>query len=683
MKRLLAGTLATVTLGAGGTFVADRAVNPYEDKATHYELPITSEIPQGERVEIHKDKAQMDIRFWNDEETISIVPQIPTSQFGATERPFNVEANRPLLSKKMEYRQGDITAFIEPKEGTENEFDIDFTLHSKPDTNVFEYKIEGAEEFDFHFQPALTEEEIAEGAYQPENVIGSYAVYHKTKANHRVGSTNYATGKAFHIYRPKAIDANGTEVWAELNYQNGTLSVTVPPKFLDDAIYPVVVDPAFGYTTIGGSGWTMSAGELKGTLFTNATDGTITKFTVHDAGSGGTVTNLGAAIYSYNSGNPNTKLAEDSGNINPTSSGWWDININYTVTKNDKYWVALFNSSSPVAFRHSYDSVGTTTQTFIDLGLSFESYPNPPAVDSSQNRVYSIYATYDCPTTTGTWTCAFQTPGYTTWTAPDQVTTADVACWGPGGGGGGNVTNGGDGGGGGAFASSTVAVTPLATYGLEIGAGGALNGNASTTDSTFATSTGIEVRADGGRSANGATSFGIGGQASASIGTVVFSGGSGGNNLGTNDTGGGGGGAAGPHGAGGTGADGQTSTGGGGGGGNGGSNGSGVSAGTSINGGYGGNGGNGGSGNVATSHPFGGGGGGGSDTSNTIGGGGGFPGGGGGGADGTTGFSYGASGQCTITYTVAAAGASPSTITPKTILQSGQLLIGAGQAIIQ
>ena len=84
-------------------------------------------------------------------------------------------------------------------------------------------------------------------------MIGSYAVYHKTKANHRVGSTNYATGKAYHIYRPKALDANGVEQWAEIFYENGILSVTVPQKFLDDAVYPVRIDPTFGYTTQGAS----------------------------------------------------------------------------------------------------------------------------------------------------------------------------------------------------------------------------------------------------------------------------------------------------------------------------------------------------------------------------------------------------------------------------------------------
>ena len=80
-------------------------------------------------------------------------------------------------------------------------FEIEVYFPERPASNVFRFAIEGAEELDFFYQPELTPEELAQDAVRPENVVGSYAVYHKTEANHRVGDTNYATGKAFHIYR--------------------------------------------------------------------------------------------------------------------------------------------------------------------------------------------------------------------------------------------------------------------------------------------------------------------------------------------------------------------------------------------------------------------------------------------------------------------------------------------------
>lgn len=231
-----------IAFAVGGTAVVDNQINPYIDKDTYFELSLVTDIPQGERIEIAKDKAEMTLYGWNDEYAIKITPQLPAGE---------VTVDRPLLSKRIEFKSDDITAFIEPV--STNEFDIDFLLDSKPDTNVFTYVIEGAEDFDFWYQSALTKEELNDGNSRPspDNITGSYAVYHKTKANHRIGSTNYAVGKILHIYRPKAIDANGNEVWAILSYSNGVLSVEVPQEFLDTAVYPVRVDPTFGYETIG------------------------------------------------------------------------------------------------------------------------------------------------------------------------------------------------------------------------------------------------------------------------------------------------------------------------------------------------------------------------------------------------------------------------------------------------
>lgn len=63
----------------------------------------------------------------------------------------------------------------------------------------------------------------------------------------------YKTGKAFHIYRPKAIDANGVEQWCSLDIKDGILTVIIPQNFLNKALYPVIVDPTFGYTSAGAS----------------------------------------------------------------------------------------------------------------------------------------------------------------------------------------------------------------------------------------------------------------------------------------------------------------------------------------------------------------------------------------------------------------------------------------------
>lgn len=84
-------------------------------------------------------------------------------------------------------------------------FEIEIIFWEKPKSNVCAFPSEDAQDLNFFDQPKPSAEEIPEGTLRPESVIGSYAVYHKTKVNHRVGDTIYATGKACHTYRPNEV----------------------------------------------------------------------------------------------------------------------------------------------------------------------------------------------------------------------------------------------------------------------------------------------------------------------------------------------------------------------------------------------------------------------------------------------------------------------------------------------
>ncbi len=112
----------------------------------------------------------------------------------------------------------------------------------------------------FSYQPFLTQEDIDAGTRCPLNVEGSYAVYHISKKNNQ-----YMTGKAFHLFRPIAEDALGNKAWcsidinADINPTN--LTLTIPQQFLDEATYPITIDPDFGYSFIGGT-WSLLAEDL-------------------------------------------------------------------------------------------------------------------------------------------------------------------------------------------------------------------------------------------------------------------------------------------------------------------------------------------------------------------------------------------------------------------------------------
>lgn len=189
-------------------------------------------------------KPQFKIKKWDNEVNFSMrAEEDPTATIEIEEGVVKYKA------KDYEVHQYEL-----PEAGEDGGFEFEWVLPKKPASNVLSATIQ-TKELNFFYQPALTAEEIEQGASRPDNIIGSYAVYHKSKRDNTVGGKHYKTGKAFHIYRPKAIDANGVEEWCELNIdeQAGVLTVTVSEDFLQKASYPVVVDPTFGYTTAGAS----------------------------------------------------------------------------------------------------------------------------------------------------------------------------------------------------------------------------------------------------------------------------------------------------------------------------------------------------------------------------------------------------------------------------------------------
>lgn len=173
-----------------------------------------------------------------------------------------------------------------PKENDPfDKFEFDILLHQKPSSNTFTYQID-TEGLDFIYQPELTEEEKNMGFYRPENVINSYAVYKKQTTNiynNRIDADKYQTGKIMHIYRPKIIDKTGKSTWGQLliDTTNKTLSVSVSMEWLENATYPVLVDPTFGYTTAGGSSLASGGSAIFGSHFSMPENGTPTKISVY------------------------------------------------------------------------------------------------------------------------------------------------------------------------------------------------------------------------------------------------------------------------------------------------------------------------------------------------------------------------------------------------------------------
>jgi hypothetical protein len=142
-----------------------------------------------------------------------------------------------------------VAADLQEKKDAFDEYEI--VLKEQPKTNVFTLPFT-TKNLVFYYQPPLTEEldpreydTVTETeawrkgqrvVYRPENVVGSYAVFHSSKSGNDVGS-----GKIMHIYRPWAEDAKGNRVWCQLKIEESALITAVPQDFLDKAVYPVVI----------------------------------------------------------------------------------------------------------------------------------------------------------------------------------------------------------------------------------------------------------------------------------------------------------------------------------------------------------------------------------------------------------------------------------------------------------
>lgn len=291
--------------------------------------------------------------------------------------------------------------------------EFDLVLKKKPQTNIFEFPIE-TQGLDFYYQPPLHpqhptwSDENGDGkpdTFQPENVVGSFSVYHKTKKDHILGETDYKTGKAFHIYRPKVIDAARNEIWGILNMDemNKILTVTIDNAWLESAIYPVTIDPTFGYTT-GGVSFSCGANNIQGSNFTGAS-GTLDMISAWAYDDSTSHPKFKPAMYLHSDSSFVAEGAEITGTL--STFHWYNHTVSGSPSISAVEYVLVGWGSGPFACGPNYDA-GVTNQGHTQ-SLTYGTWPNP-ANFSHNNNKYSIYATY----TAGGGAVTYNLSGYVT-----------------------------------------------------------------------------------------------------------------------------------------------------------------------------------------------------------------------------------------------------------------------------
>jgi hypothetical protein len=304
-----------------------------------------------------------------------------------------------LRDNKIIWSQGNKEAHFYPKDNGDFEFEI--LLKEKPISNILELSIQ-TKGLDFFFQPLLTEEErLAMEIHRPENVEGSYAVYHKTQQGNysALGGKNYMAGKAFHIFRPKIIDADEKWAWGKLNIDvdRGVLSIEIPQSILDNGKYPLSVDPTFGNTSTAG---TLQNSNIDWACFVKATptsgDGTVSKLTLWAARHSPNDIPIKAVIWLYSTKAIITGGVGGTVSIPAGDAQSWDITYSTppSVVNNTDYYIGIVDEGITKDESHAlYFDTGAANTGGQDKA---NNYTTPAAIGTitDNTRRYEIYATY-------------------------------------------------------------------------------------------------------------------------------------------------------------------------------------------------------------------------------------------------------------------------------------------------
>lgn len=229
--------------------------------------------------------------------------------------------------------------------------------------------------------------------HRPENIVQSYACFKDGR-------------KVMHIYRSAAIDANGEKIWLDMKMDSNSLVVYLDAEWMEKAVYPVTIDPSFGYTTVGGStgGGT---NVIYGSLYACSEAGTADNMTVYITNGGSTHIRL--AIY-----DDGLNLLGETDNT-VSSDGWNTIDLLSSVSVSAAdYWLCLLVED--VGSCMTFDS-GGASNTFMQKTYSYNAYPATITPDSYGTLQISIYVNYTAT--------AAPTPTPTATVDADAVTTAN------------------------------------------------------------------------------------------------------------------------------------------------------------------------------------------------------------------------------------------------------------------
>lgn len=307
---------------------------------------------------------------------------------------------------------------------TNTGFEYDAVLKKKPPNGIHEitFDIE-TRNLLFLFQDTLMDFEKLTSKPRADSVIYSYAVRRidgrqhnysfKDIKNKIISSTNYGTGKAFHIYRPKAWDASGDIIWGYMDIDTilNQMTVGVDSIWLLNASYPVTIDPTFGNTSIGGTTGGAFADFLyafRAITSTDADGGQIDSVNAYIFNHSGAPSNMIWGLYDEDGGDTaDVQISvQSSGEAVTTSTPAWQSfknafsSISGGLSNSTVYFITqLSDESSSGNITSAYDN-GVPKFVFSTAYKSpnYPVLPDPWGIaTNSANRNYSVYVSFTVP----------------------------------------------------------------------------------------------------------------------------------------------------------------------------------------------------------------------------------------------------------------------------------------------
>lgn len=273
----------------------------------------------------------------------------------------------------------------------EGGLEVELVLYAVPASPEIPFAIDSSPELVWHYQAeTLSKQEQSFGAVRPENVKGSFAIYHNSNKHNQ-----YQTGKVAHLYRPTATDAKGSWIWGKWTLGVGVVTAAFDEQWLRDAVYPVVIGPTLGFSSIGANagGFSTDQFEVSGP-FTMPSAGTATQIQFYGSAAAGSKVTYG--IYNDNAGSADTLLSNSAELAISTSNAWNSIAIGGSLSNGASYWPSVrFGSVSTAQFY--YDSVTPPPDGRYNVASTYSAgvMPTPaPSTTAFGGVLRSLYFDY-------------------------------------------------------------------------------------------------------------------------------------------------------------------------------------------------------------------------------------------------------------------------------------------------